>query len=159
MSFDLKGRIMVKSIFRRRLAFHLLRIALLFSATVLFLRIWQLATDQAQAAAAINQAGFFRCSSQRLVKQELADQKNEEFYRYDNKIDLTNNEFKILKYLFLNRSKVVSRDELFKVIWGKDDKSNSSRTIDMHIKSIREKILDENKTFIVSIYGNGYKIE
>ena len=69
---------MVKSIFRRRLAFHLLRIALLFSATVLFLRIWQLATDQAQAAAAINQAGFFRCSSQRLVKQELADQKNEE---------------------------------------------------------------------------------
>ena len=78
MSFDLKGKIMVKSIFRRRLAFSLLRIVLLFSATALFLRIWQLATDQAQAAAAINQAGFFRCSSQRLVKQELADQKNEE---------------------------------------------------------------------------------
>ena len=41
----------------------------------------------------------------------------------------------------------------------KDDKNISSRTVDMHIKSIREKILDNDKTFIISVYGNGYKIE
>ncbi len=107
----------------------------------------------------VNYRKFLASKFKIKIREYTLDQKNEEFYRYDNKIDLTNNEFKILKYLFLNRGKVVSRDELFKVIWGKDDKSNSSRTIDMHIKSIREKILDENKTFIVSIYGNGYKIE
>ena len=87
------------------------------------------------------------------------DQKNEILYRYDQKIDLTNNEYKIIKYLFNNRGKIVSRDELYKVIWGKDDKNISSRTVDMHIKSIREKILDNDKTFIISVYGNGYKIE
>ena len=107
----------------------------------------------------VNYRKFLASKFKIKIREYTLDQKNEEFYRYDNKIDLTNNEFKILKYLFLNRGKVVSRDELFKVIWGKDDKSNSSRTIDMHIKSIREKILDENKTFIISIYGNGYKIE
>ncbi len=87
------------------------------------------------------------------------DQKNEILYRYDQKIDLTNNEYKIIKYLFNNRGKIVSRNELYKVIWGKDDKNISSRTVDMHIKSIREKILDNDKTFIISVYGNGYKIE
>lgn len=87
------------------------------------------------------------------------DEKNESLYNFDEKVDLTKNEYKIIEYLFKNRGKVVSRDELFKVIWKKEDKNNSSRTIDMHIKSIREKINDNDKNFIVSIYGNGYKIE
>lgn len=87
------------------------------------------------------------------------DGKNESLYNFDEKVDLTKNEYKIIEYLFKNRGKVVSRDELFKVIWKKEDKNNFSRTIDMHIKSIREKINDNDKNFIVSIYGNGYKIE
>ena len=86
------------------------------------------------------------------------DFKNEQFYKYDSLIDLTSNEFKILKYLFLKQGNVVSRDELYNQIWGTNNKNNS-RSVDMHIKSLREKICDENKNFIKSIYGGGYIIE
>ena len=92
------------------------------------------------------------------LKEFTLDIKNEKFYKFDNVIDLTSNEFKILKYLFLKQGNVVSRDELYNQIWGTNNKNNS-RSVDMHIKSIRAKIGDENKNFIKSIYGGGYIIE
>lgn len=73
------------------------------------------------------------------------------------KIKLTPMEFKILKILFKNRGSVVTRSELFNYIWGSSE-AYESRTIDMHIKSLREKIGDKRKKFIISIYGKGYKI-
>ena len=92
------------------------------------------------------------------INEYTLDFKNEQFYKYDSLIDLTSNEFKILKYLFLKQGNVVSRDELYNQIWGTNNKNNS-RSVDMHIKSLREKICDENKNFIKSIYGGGYIIE
>lgn len=86
------------------------------------------------------------------------DRKNEMLFKFDEQIYLTKNEFKIIDFLFRNRGKIVSREELYNVIWGIDNCINS-RTVDMHIKSIREKIGDTNKNFILSIYGQGYKIE
>lgn len=92
------------------------------------------------------------------INEYTLDFKNEQFFKYDSLIDLTSNEFKILKYLFLKQGNVVSRDELYNQIWGTNNKNNS-RSVDMHIKSLREKIGDENKNFIKSIYGGGYIIE
>lgn len=92
------------------------------------------------------------------INEFTLDYKNEKFYKFDNLIDLTSNEFKILKYLFLKQGNVVSRDELYNQIRGTNNKNNS-RSVDMHIKSIRAKIGDENKNFIKSIYGGGYIIE
>ena len=92
------------------------------------------------------------------INEYTLDFKNEQFYKYDSLIDLTANEFKILKYLFLKQGNVVSRDELYNQIRGTNNKNNS-RSVDMHIKSLREKIGDENKNFIKSIYGGGYIIE
>ena len=92
------------------------------------------------------------------INEYTLDFKNEQFYKYDSLIDLTSNEFKILKYLFLKQGNVVSRDELYNQIRGTNNKNNS-RSVDMHIKSLREKIGDENKNFIKSIYGGGYIIE
>lgn len=86
------------------------------------------------------------------------DRKNESLFKFNKRIELTKNEFKILEYLFKKRGSIVSRDKLYKEIWGSDDGINS-RTVDMHIKSIRSKIGDEHKSIIVSIYGSGYKIE
>lgn len=68
---------MVKSASTRRLVFNFVRFLLLAAATVLFLRISHLATEQTRVADAINQAGMFRCAPQRLVKQELGNQRNE----------------------------------------------------------------------------------
>lgn len=71
-------------------------------------------------------------------------------------IPLTSKEFDILSLLFLNKDKVLSRDEIFMKIWGQA--AFESRTIDMHIKSLRKKLKDENGDFIQTIYGIGYKL-
>ncbi|MGL4949368.1 MAG: response regulator transcription factor, partial [Anaeroplasmataceae bacterium] len=68
-------------------------------------------------------------------------------------ISLTNKEFEIMVLLLKNKGKVVSRDELLNSIWGTD--GIESRTVDMHIKSIRKKT-DED--IINTIYGVGYKV-
>lgn len=99
-------------------------------------------------------------SSHFIIKIEnfTLDQEHEVLYKFRTPIDLTKNEFRLIKYLFLKHGSVVSRDELFRKVWGANVKSDS-RTIDMHIKSIRDKIGDQQKTFIHSIYGVGYKID
>lgn len=70
-------------------------------------------------------------------------------------IILTNKEFDILKYLLLNANQNVSRTDLYLKIWGCSD--IATRTLDMHIKSIREKI-KVSKDFIKTIHGYGYKV-
>lgn len=92
------------------------------------------------------------------IDEFTLDRKNERLYRFNEEVELTKNEFKILDYLFKKRGTIVSRDELYHAIWGVDNNVNS-RTVDMHIKSIRSKIKDDHKKFISSIYGEGYKIE
>lgn len=72
-------------------------------------------------------------------------------------IPLTSKEFEILSLLFLNKDKVLSRDEIFMKIWGQA--AFESRTIDMHIKSLRKKLKDEKGDFIQTIYGIGYKLK
>ena len=56
--------------------------------------------------------------------------------------------------LLKNKGKVVSRDEILSSIWGNEELE--TRTIDMHIKSLRKKINDEG--IIETIYGLGYKV-
>ena len=75
--------------------------------------------------------------------------------KYDGKtISLTIKEFDILALLLKNKGKVVSRDEILYSIWGNEELE--TRTIDMHIKSLRKKINDEG--IIETIYGLGYKV-
>lgn len=71
-------------------------------------------------------------------------------------IELTNREFSILETLMKNSPNVISREQLFKTIW-KVEQAFESRTLDMHIKSLRNK-LDDDATFIKTVYGVGYKI-
>ena len=75
--------------------------------------------------------------------------------KYDGKtISLTIKEFDILALLLKNKGKVVSRDEILSSIWGNEELE--TRTIDMHIKSLRKKINDEG--IIETIYGLCYKV-
>ena len=55
-----------------------------------------------------------------------------------------------------NSPNIVKREELFDLIWG-SDKIVESRTLDMHIKSLRKKFNDDGN-LIKSIYGVGYKL-
>lgn len=73
-------------------------------------------------------------------------------------IKFTANEFKILKVLLANPGQIFSRDQLVEKAFG-FDYGGYDRTIDTHIKNIRQKIEDDQKKpkYIQTIYGVGYK--
>jgi len=73
-------------------------------------------------------------------------------------ITLTSNEFKILIALLTNPGQIFSREQLVNKAFG-INYDGFDRTIDTHIKNIRQKIEDDHKKprYIISIYGMGYK--
>lgn len=76
-------------------------------------------------------------------------------YKNDEEISLPKKQFEILSLLFSKPNHVFSRDEIFEIIWG-DDVIVGSRTIDVHIRKIREKTGIEK---IKTMKGIGYKLE
>lgn len=76
-------------------------------------------------------------------------------------ISLTPIEFSILWYLCRNKGKVVSSEELFRVVWKEKYFTSSNNTVMVHIRHIREKMKDsaENPKYIKNVWGVGYKIE
>ena len=79
--------------------------------------------------------------------------------RKDENIELTRTEFLLLEALIKNRGRVLSRDQLIKRkrIWG-DDKIIYDRTIDVHVKNLREKLASSGK-YIKTVRGIGYIID
>ena len=73
------------------------------------------------------------------------------------KVVLTFKEFEILKLFMSNPGVVFSRDKLLSEVWG-FDYLGESRTVDMHIKTLRQKLGDAG-TIIETVIGVGYKME
>ena len=73
------------------------------------------------------------------------------------RIELTTTEFKILQLLSTKKGWVFSRERILQHLWG-DDKMVLDRTVDVHIKHLREK-LGKASIFIKNIRGVGYKLE
>lgn len=73
------------------------------------------------------------------------------------KVDLTLTEFKILRCLAEKPGWVFSREQILNSVWGKE-KTVFDRTIDVHIKKLRDKLGKAGK-LIKSVRGLGYKIE
>lgn len=76
---------------------------------------------------------------------------------YGKPVDLTPVEFKILEFLSMNAGKLFSRDKILDYLWG-NDKAVQDRTVDVHIKNIRQK-LGEAGNIIKNARGFGYKVE
>lgn len=70
-------------------------------------------------------------------------------------IELAKKEFELLNLLLSKPGKVFSREEIFNKVWGADV-IVGNRTIDVHIRKLREKIGDD---YIRTIKGIGYKFE
>lgn len=81
------------------------------------------------------------------------------FIKDGESINLTSNEFQIIKTLFSNPNKIFTRDEIIELSFGYDYEA-FDRAIDTHIKNIRHKIEDNPKKprYIKTIYGVGYKL-
>jgi len=87
----------------------------------------------------------------------LIDLDKFEVFVENKKVDLTPTEFRILKILSTRKGWVFTRNQILDHLWGMD-KAVLDRTIDVHIKNLREK-LGKAKKFIKSVRGVGYKIE
>jgi two-component system alkaline phosphatase synthesis response regulator PhoP len=76
-------------------------------------------------------------------------------YKNKEAVHLPKKEFKLLTLLLSKPNKLFTRKEIFNHVWG-SDQIIGARTIDVHIRKLREKIGDE---YIKTIRGIGYKIE
>jgi DNA-binding response OmpR family regulator len=75
-------------------------------------------------------------------------------------LDLTQKEFDLLAFLARNRGLVLSREQLLEKVWGYDY-AGGTRTVDVHIRWLREKI-EENPAEpkrLITVRGIGYKLE
>lgn len=71
-------------------------------------------------------------------------------------VELTFKEYELLKYLLANRGIVLSREKIMDKVWG-FDYEGESRTVDMHIKTLRQK-LGERGRLIRTVRNVGYKL-
>jgi len=76
-------------------------------------------------------------------------------YKNNEEIVLAKKEFELLYLLASKPGKVFTREEIFKIVWG-NDVIVGNRTIDVHIRKIREKVGED---YIKTIKGIGYKFE
>lgn len=74
---------------------------------------------------------------------------------------LTPTEFRLLRYLVENPRRPASRTTLIEAVWGYTSDIGSDRTVDVHIRHLREKLEDDpaNPRWIVTVRGVGYKFE
>lgn len=78
---------------------------------------------------------------------------------YDGKdIKMPPKEFELLYYLANNKNKVFTREQLLCEVWGYDYPGDS-RTVDVHIKRLREKLSGGEQWEIETVWGVGYKFE
>ena len=70
---------------------------------------------------------------------------------------LTHKEYELLSFLMANPGQIFSREQLLNRIWGYDF-AGTTRTVDTHIKTLRQKLGDEGR-HIVTLIRSGYKFE
>ena len=72
-------------------------------------------------------------------------------------ITLTHKEYELLHFFMVNPGQIFSREQLLNRVWGYDFEG-TTRTVDTHIKTLRQKLGDEGK-HIVTLIRSGYKFE
>lgn len=108
-------------------------------------------------------SGDFDSSNETVIRYKhfTIDTENMVVKKDDQEINFTPKEFEIFLYLVKNKGKIVSRDRIINDLWGKDNLYKWSRSIDVHIQHIRQKIENNNKGqfYLKTISGVGYKLE
>lgn len=107
--------------------------------------------------AAIRRSGNTSIASDKLKCQNISlDNKRHSVTVDDENINLTYKEYELLNYLMLNKEVVLSRDKIMESVWGYDFEGES-RTVDMHIKTLRQKLGSAGE-LIKTVRNVGYKI-
>jgi DNA-binding response OmpR family regulator len=74
------------------------------------------------------------------------------------RVELSEREVELLRYLASNRDRVISRDELLAHVWRISPDNLATRTIDMHVVRLREKLRDQSDEprVLLTVRGKGY---
>jgi DNA-binding response OmpR family regulator len=81
-------------------------------------------------------------------------------YRGGRPVDLTPTEFRLLRYLAMHRGRPMSREALVEGVWGYDSEIGDLRTVDVHVRHLREKLeeMPGEPKWLVTVRGIGYKL-
>ncbi len=82
-------------------------------------------------------------------------------YRRGEPIYLTPTEFRLLRYLAAHPDRPLTRAQLIEAVWGYDSYIGVERTVDVHIRHLREKLEDDasDPRWLVTVRGVGYKFQ
>jgi DNA-binding response OmpR family regulator len=89
----------------------------------------------------------------------VADLKRSEVrFEGGDRCELSEREAELLRYLAQNAGRAVSRDEILSRVWRIDPRGGETRTIDMHVARLREKLRDDptHPRVILTVRGKGY---
>lgn len=79
-------------------------------------------------------------------------------YNSGDRVDLSEKEVELLCYLAAHAGRAISRDELLQRIWQLNPRGLATRTIDMHVTRLREKLRDDSTDpqIVLTVRGKGY---
>jgi two-component system alkaline phosphatase synthesis response regulator PhoP len=82
-------------------------------------------------------------------------------YRQGELVDLTPTEFRLLRYLLAYPGRPFSRSALIEAVWGYDSDIDNDRTVDVHVRHLREKLEPDppHPRWLITVRGIGYKFE
>jgi DNA-binding response OmpR family regulator len=79
-------------------------------------------------------------------------------YKDGQRCELSEREVELLRYLAANSGRAISRDEILLRVWRLNPKHLETRTIDMHIANLRDKLRDDpsEPKVLLTVRGKGY---
>ncbi len=100
----------------------------------------------------------FRKAKTELVYNDIKlNESSHTVFKGEKELDLTNMEYNILRLLLMHKSSVIKREDINKALY-QTDSTIESRSIDMHVASLRKKLDDKDGNIIKTVYGVGYII-
>ena len=107
-----------------------------------------------------------RRSSERLVGEdtysfsdgEIHFSRREVVLNNGGKHELSEKEAELMKYLVTNAGRAIAREELLRHVWRIDPKNIETRTIDMHVAHLREKLGEKGAEVVTTVRGKGYQV-
>ena len=114
---------------------------------------------KARIKALLRRSGALDAKKNRITAgEQTVDTQERNVYKNGNPVELTAREFDLVELLMRNPNRVYSRENLLDLIWGYDEYRSDIRTVDVHIRRIREK-LETNPAeprYFMTKWGVGY---
>ena len=95
-----------------------------------------------------------------VINDLVLDQATGQVRRGDEAINLTPTEFRLLNYLARHRGQALTRNQIVEAVWGYAPDVESEKTVNVHIRRLREKIelKPDQPSLILTVPGIGYRL-